>query len=602
MSRRQRGAAAALILVLALSGCGKEPEPPLKRARPAAAPTTPKGPPDPPEGLLAESGPDPDYPTPVIAGTNDLFLMEEPIRGPHVTEVALPDAATLAWTEHARAEVDEAGVVVSAAGPEPGGGRWRVGREGGLVRVVEELRPGGDVARRWVLEWAATTPPGLTLVATLDGYGSVVEARSYSPAGQRYTARARSGANALPGCGAVAVIGDGRGQVAETRCLAWHGTPMYDTSGVRTRRFERDAAGFVVAETCFGEGDRPAAAQSGPHRTTYERDAAGRVIRELRFGLDGAPARSSDDGCYGWAFGFDARGLPASETCLNGRGRPALDVTGVATTRRTFDERGCVVAERFLETTGGPCEDAEGVARREYRVGQPCEAASMACSGLGGNPVPCWRRGPAVIEYTRDARGRVVSERSFAHRGIPGGDASFGVFELRRRYDELGRTVEMSCHGRDGKGVQCGSTGYHALLSRYDDAGREVEQRFLAVDRAPTTNIGTAIRRFEYDSYDHLSVSGELDAAGQPIGSNGMASYRQLYDPGHRRFAMLLYDRQERPARYTGCFVGVDCPGTAWHAVRIVRTPEGKVVSNIFFDHAARRIHTTDCAISLCFE
>jgi hypothetical protein len=127
----------------------------------------------------------------------------------------------------------------------------------------------------------------------------------------------------------------------------------------------------------------------------------------------------------------------------------------------------------------------------------------------------------------------VISERFFEHPGVPGGDADFGVFERRTRHDELGRPVEESCHGPDGRNVLCGTTGYHASLERYDDAGRLTERRALGVDRAPSDNLGTAIRQFEYDSYDHQAVARSLDAQGRPTDSYGLTTRRQLYDPGH---------------------------------------------------------------------
>jgi hypothetical protein len=293
-----------------------------------------------------------------------------------VTRVTLPDAARLAWSEHAFAELDAAAFALSPAAPPEGGVRWRVGRDEGRVRVVEKVLPGGgEPAARWVLEWSESAPPRLARLATLDEYGSVVEARSYpvgdGPAAVHYGARELSGANALPGCGSLAAVVDERGLAVETRCLAWHGPPMYDTDGVRLRRRERDAAGFVVAEARFGEGDQPVNDQSGVHRVTYERDPAGRAVRELRFDRDGAPARSTEDGCLGRGFAYDARGVLVAETCLDGQGRPTPDPDGVVTTAWTIDAAGCVVSRRALDADGAPAA-VRGVLERRWTVGPRC--------------------------------------------------------------------------------------------------------------------------------------------------------------------------------------------------------------------------------------
>ncbi|MBI5488988.1 MAG: hypothetical protein HY905_16760 [Deltaproteobacteria bacterium] len=622
--RRWSRAALWLVLLVPFATCRKRreeaPSPapaPLQvaappRAAPPAVPApsppaelpaeAPEDTPDASAGLPSEPGPHPDYPTPVAAGTKDLFLLEEPVRGPHVTEVRLPAAPGLAWTESAHAQLDAAGFALSAAEPPRGGLRWRVGRENGLVRLVEQLRPGGGAVSRWVLEWSASDPPKLRTLATLDAYGTLVEARSYEPAGERYTARLLSGANALPGCGAQQSVVDTRGLASETRCLAWHGTPIYDTSGVRMRRFERDEAGFVVAETRFGADDLPIADQSGIHRTTFERDEAGRVLRTRTFALDGTPVRSSADGCFGRAREYDARGFVVAETCLDADGKPTADPDGIATTSGAFDPRGCRVADGYLDPAGRPTVDDAGVARRVWTVDDACTPLTLVCHGRRDALTPCVMDGAPSIAWTLDDLGRVVSARSWLRPDVPGTDADYGVFEQRMRYDQLGRRVELSCHGPDGGNLLCHGTGFHAALTAYDEAGRTVEQRFLCVDRSPADNLGTSIRRYEYDSYDHLSVLRELDLGGRPFSSYGMASRRHLYDQGHRQFAVLLYHRDERPASFDACFVGLDCPEMPWHALRIVRSSSGKVTENLFFDAAGQRIAVMDCTRRRCWD
>src|SRR5689334_6925921 len=65
----------------------------------------------PPASPLPEVGPHPDYPTPVAAGTDKIFLLEEPDRGPKAPlDFAIPKP-TKAWSETAGCTTYPADVV-----------------------------------------------------------------------------------------------------------------------------------------------------------------------------------------------------------------------------------------------------------------------------------------------------------------------------------------------------------------------------------------------------------------------------------------------------------------------------------------------------------
>src|SRR5262252_2278416 len=136
-----------LLVVLAIIGCrdGKTvPPAPETRAEPRRDPAP------------AELRPHPDYPTAALAGTEELFLLEEPPRGPHVTDVKLPDPSQLKFTESAFCELTTSRLVC-AGHPKAGvpSLHWNVGRSGDRIIVAERTSPTNHVLETLLFDWDA---------------------------------------------------------------------------------------------------------------------------------------------------------------------------------------------------------------------------------------------------------------------------------------------------------------------------------------------------------------------------------------------------------------------------------------------------------------
>src|SRR5262245_26454916 len=109
-------------------------------------PTVPETRAEPRRDPAPEVKPHPDYPTPALAGTQELFLLEEPPRGPHVTDVKLPDRSLLKFSDHAYCELTLSRLTCSAAkARSQSSARWNVGRSGDHVVLAERLSPSGHV-------------------------------------------------------------------------------------------------------------------------------------------------------------------------------------------------------------------------------------------------------------------------------------------------------------------------------------------------------------------------------------------------------------------------------------------------------------------------
>jgi hypothetical protein len=544
---------------------------------------------------LPEAGPHPDYPTPVASGTDKIFTLEDPDRGARVpTTYKMPPRGTLSWSTHAYCDV---GTLDVACGSGSGFARWHVGRRGNELIVAESM-----IGTRIVATYVFVAKPDGTPIrrVELDSFGRVAEMRTFTTS-DRYSARRPSGGNGLPGCGSMAIKIDKSGRVTQESCLQWTGQPMRDTTGVATRRLVRDARGIVIAQHFLGLDGKPIADTDGVTTLRFDLDKAGRdAVRRYR-DADDKPSIARN-GCYGRRYEYDARGLEVRRTCLDFADRPQRAANGIAIESYRYDTRGCMVAVRYAAADGTAVTDRDNVHGIDIKPDERCLDLSRTCVNLAGRPIACEVAAPSRYVTAYDERGQLVSSKHYNADHSPGRDAAYEVFEVRWQYDEVGNPVGTSCYDSEGEPVECASAGYHALRRTYDDAGRNTQLRFFDTRGAPTTGLEAAAVHSTYDSYDHLFESTVVDADGELVETNGMTTRRDLYDTAHRRFAIVLLDRAGKPAQYTACYVGVTCPEKAWHAVRLVRGIDGRVMSNQFFDSTGQLVATQDCSTATCFD
>ncbi|HWU89136.1 MAG TPA: hypothetical protein VN253_17845, partial [Kofleriaceae bacterium] len=547
----------------------------------------------------ARSGPHPDFPTAALAGTDKLFTMIDPERGPKAPiGMAIPRGG-LQWTTHATCDLDLTGPVCTPATDDVAGHfRWRVGRRGKELIVVEARR-GARVDRTVAY---VRSPDGVPLqLVRFDAYDRVESALLFK-APDRYSGRKRNGANALDGCGFISYKLDGSGRAEEQACLQWQGDPMLDTDGVAKLRVVRDASGFITEETRFDLAGKPAANANGVHATLYERDDLARVKLERYRGIDGKPVQATS-GCFGYRIDRDDQGAIVQRTCLDAADQPAAQPsTGTSGEAYRVDANGCRIGVRFLSAAGAPSTDHDLVHAMDYEVDERCQITARTCKDKGGKPKVCSGGAPVRYVTKYDAAGNPISVKHYAPYGAPGRDPAFHAFELRRTFDRLGNQLSQSCHDAAGVGVPCPNTDFHVMRSVYDDAGRETQQRYFDEAGRPTSNYGAYKRTYKHDNYDHLVESQNHDEQGALTESFGVAIRKDLFDTAHRRFGLVLYDRNGQPASNSGCYTGGTCPDSPWHAVRILRRKDGSVEKNLFFDTQKKLIDTKFCSASPCFD
>jgi len=395
------------------------------------------------DGGLPEAGPHPDYPTASAAGTDKIFSLEDPDRGPTAPRtIAIP--RDLAWTVHEHCADDPVALVCSPAVPRARGlVHWRVGRKATMI-VADAMLGAGIGARHVYVQKADGTP---IRHVDVDAYGVVETAWMFATPG-RYSARERNGENALRGCGSMAYSLDAAKRIAELRCLQWLGEPMHDTTGVVTRRYVRDARGFIREEHRLGADGAPIVATDGVATVVFERDEVGRLLASRHRDPSGASV-ADEDGCHGWRYAYNLNGSRVRETCLGADDKPVRALSGIATTAHAYDNHGCRTRLRYLTPDEQPATDHDGVhGSDERRVPIACKLTSSTCVDRAALATACAPEAPARRVYQRDVVGRVISTKHYGADGKPAGDGAYGVFELRYAYDELGNerpTTTITC-------------------------------------------------------------------------------------------------------------------------------------------------------------
>jgi hypothetical protein len=581
----QRAHAEMLLAEVVRDQSGKQPEPKA---------------PDPKDIIgspLPDVGPDPMYPTPKRAGTQNLFTMEDPERGPKAPiDFKLPPRDSLTWTTHAHCEDDKLTPVCS---PPSGAGlwSWRVGRDGKGVVVAEQLR-GKATAKTFVYTSDQQGSPLERI--ELDSHGRVTGALLFVE-GNRYTGRRRTGGNALEGCGFMKYALDANRRIAQLVCEQWLGGTMLDTDGVARTDYVRDASGFVIEEKKFGLDAKPIADKDGVSSYARDLDRDGRPATVRYRDKDGRPIQALT-GCFARRIERDAQGTESKSVCLAANGAALADESGTAAIAYKNDRQGCRVGVRNLDANDAPALDHYRSHGADLVVDSHCAIKERTCLGIDGKPALC-RNGEAARNVNvLDAFGRVTSAKYYDQDRQAGGDPHFHMFEVRTKYDDLDRNIEQSCWIEGGTAAQCGTTGFHRMKTTFDDVGRAIEARYFDETGQPVANYQAWIRRYRYDNYDHQFEATAHEPNGTLIEAANVATRRDLFDSAHRLFGVLLLDKQGKPARYTGCYTGVACTWKPWHALRVIRRHDGSAEKNLFFDDQGQVIETQLCTRVQCWD
>jgi hypothetical protein len=313
--------------------------------------------------------------------------------------------------------------------------------------------------------------------------------------------------------------------------------------------------------------------------------------------VNGKDAASHDEhGCFGVDTEY-AHDVLVKDTCVGRDGSPAPRDDGITIRAFDHDSGFCPTTTRYLDASGSPAGDENGVYSIKDEDNAECDPVEAICRGAGGGETACAPERFAEERITYDKQGRVIDDQ---YSGGSGVDPNYGAPEIKMTYDRLGHKLTTSCF-TGGARSQCSNLGYHREESHYDDNGRETDEVYFNEDDSPATNIDIFQTKYTYDNYDHLAEEQGFDSSGKLMNAHGMAVRRYYYDDGHRLFGLILLDTNNAPAHYEYCFSELTCPGETWHALRIIRSPTGHLLSNEFFDADGNLILSVDWRQQSCW-
>ncbi|MBI4956135.1 MAG: serine/threonine protein kinase [Myxococcales bacterium] len=478
-------------------------------------------------------------------------------------------------------------------------GAWhaRLVRRDGRVVSAQRVRPSGDVDSEVRVEHGAD---GSRTLRTFDAAGVESQVQTITADGLS-TVTLRSGEVTSNGCYRARLAYDAQGHVAESTCLTPTGVVISDAGGCPQRRYTWSAEHTNLTETCYdvdadGKEGRPTADWGGLALAKYRYDERGLRVAHLMFDVLGAAGERLSDGCYGERYEHDAAHDVVATTCLDATGAPrARRGQLVAQVRTDRDARGCVVRESYRDVSGkavslGPVaykvttvdarcrpqrEETRGaggelvaeaaglVAVRAYEYDEHGDVTALRCFGAADLPTSCaGDPGPehALVRFTRDARGRPVSQRSFAADGTPTRMGRSYPHETRIEYGDDGR--ERARAFFDDKGQPEAALGGVARIAlRRDALGGEVSQSFFAADGQPTDSaIGCHEIRRAYDDHHRLESIECRNTAGMLQGSH-MTLDGVTWPEGAARVVVtrgdhvknLFVDSEQRMVASLGC-------------------------------------------------
>jgi YD repeat-containing protein len=397
---------------------------------------------------------------------------------------------------------------------------------------------------------------------------------------------------------------DEQGRLLEEAYFDADGRPSLSFEGVARVTNKYDPRG-VAEEVCyFGTDGKPALHKDGYSVKKAVVSADLRRLEETYCGTDGRPARTK----AGYARKLthvDERGNKFEEAFFGPDGKPTASTDGFARVVRAYDERNRLTGEAYFGPDDKPARGKNGYARYQARLDELGRILEVAYFGPDGRPTP-GAKGACRFTATYDDRGQRTSERYFGPDDQPillgEGNAGFDA-----KYNSAGRRTEATYLGLDLRPLfrqefdEQGRLVVHTLYRnptrrpdpndptrfspqvrrRFDERGREVEMAYFDAMGKPVLHpSGFARVNASYDASGLVREERYFGLAGEPVMHRDGGAFRAVkrLTPKGITVGLAMFGRDGRPLIHPDGFASwqskVDANG------RVVETayfgPDGK--------------------------
>jgi YD repeat-containing protein len=342
---------------------------------------------------------------------------------------------------------------------------------------------------------------------------------------------------------------DARGRVVAETCLGLRGQPVRNREGYSRLQRAYDDRGNMTEESYFGPDGRSTLTNAGYARVAFDHDPYGNSIRTRAFDEDGNPAPVLD-GIAEMRAVYDDHGNCIAWSCFGPDGKPALDKGGVAGKRNEYDGRGDVVAWTNVGLDGQPALDNRlGIARCAMAYDDHANMLEYAYFGLDGRPTAT-RDGFARSTLAYDERGNRTEQAFWGADGKPWADAS-GAARYAVKYDERGNSTESAYFGADGKPVLHKGFGFARSTFAHDDRGNVTERAYFGADGRPVPDRhGVARATRGYDENGNLVEEAFFGTDGKPTpGHLGYVRATFTFDPDGNHTGSTYFGPDGQPVR-----------------------------------------------------
>jgi hypothetical protein len=256
-----------------------------------------------------------------------------------------------------------------------------------------------------------------------------------------------------------------------------------------------------ISDDYFGNQDEPVVlrgtALSGRR---YFYDADNRLVKSVYHGLDGRVVPNVN-GVASLENVYDG-GYLMKETrydSLGNKTRALASGDGIAIMQYEYDNSGNVVRLSYFDTSGKPMNNHFGV----QEIATFYSAANMCVQEAYFDEFgrPCVNRDKIhSTVYGRDGLGRIVQLSNYGVDGKPVKTTVEDVYMVKSKYDEYGRKVSDS-YWSDSVTRMPHWDGSYGSVTKYNEDGLVVEYASLDANGAPfRTADGSSVMRLVYDS------------------------------------------------------------------------------------------------------